>query len=166
MKRTLDHILKETGLDPSCLEFELTESLLQAKKTERILSIIRKTGIKIAIDDFGTGVSSLSHLKRLAVDKLKTDRSFTRGIPAHADNAAIVTAIVAMAHSLNLEVTAKGVENEEQLAFLRALNCDAAQGYPLSKPLPAEDLIKLLSQEAHAAYWREKCVAAATIHGA
>jgi EAL domain-containing protein (putative c-di-GMP-specific phosphodiesterase class I) len=113
---------------------------------------LRKTGIKITIDDFGTGFSSLSYLQRFHVDKLKIDRSFTREIPEHTDNAAITTAIIAMAHSLNLEVTAEGVETDEQLAFLRTLDCDRAQGYLVSRPLPAEDLARLLAKKDHRTY--------------
>ncbi|MGH8503690.1 MAG: GGDEF/EAL domain-containing response regulator [Gammaproteobacteria bacterium] len=148
MKKVIDLALHETGFDHSFLELELTESILQTAKAERMLSALRRTGIKIVLDDFGTGFSSLSYLKRFPVHRLKIDRSFTRGLPKHRNNAAISTAIVAMAHSLKLEVTAEGVETVEQLNFLRSLHCDAVQGNLVGEPLPAEDIAGLLTRKA------------------
>lgn len=129
----------ETGLAPEQLELELTESAIM-KNTEtavETLHRIKKTGVRIAIDDFGTGYSSLSYLKQLPIDVLKIDRSFVCESTTAPDDAAIVMAIIGLAHNLNLKVIAEGVETEEQLAFLRLLKCDEIQGYLCSQPLAA-----------------------------
>lgn len=130
-------VLQETGLAPCYLELELTESLLMANLdvTHSVLRSLQAIGVKLSIDDFGTGYSSLSYLRQFHVGKLKIDRSFVRNIPSNTDDAAITTAIIGMAKNLNLKVIAEGVENNDQLAFLRAHGCDEVQGYYLSKPL-------------------------------
>ena len=102
--------------------------------------------MRLSIDDFGTGYSSLSYLKRFPVDIIKIDRSFVRDVPQDADDAAIVSAIIALAHSLRLEVVAEGVETEAQLNFLRGRQCDLMQGYHLSPAVPAEQFAALVSQ--------------------
>jgi|GEM_PF-234331 len=139
-------ILDETGLDPSCLELELTESVLMkhSDSAALILRVLRGKGVQVAIDDFGTGYSSLSYLQKFPVDALKIDQSFVGRITATGDDASIVTAVISMAHSLNLRVVAEGVETLEQLAFLRARGCDEAQGYHFSRPVPAAQFAKLL----------------------
>ncbi len=136
------HALGESRLDPSCLELELTETSIMEnpESAARILTEIRKLGVRIAVDDFGTGYSSLSYLKRLPIDTLKLDRSFVNGVPTDPDDAALVMAIVTLAHNLRLRVVAEGIETEEQLNFLRLLKCDEGQGYLFSRPQRAEVL--------------------------
>ena len=104
-----------------------------------ILQALKDLGLHVSIDDFGTGFSSLSYLKRLPVDKLKIDQSFIKDLTTDPGDAAIVTSIITLAHNLDLTVIAEGVENPEQLGFLRAKRCDEVQGYLISKPMPAND---------------------------
>ena len=142
----IEHALGESRLAPSLLELELTEGMLMHNVEEavRILRRLDEIGVRLAIDDFGTGYSSLSYLKRFPIHTLKIDRSFVRDISTDPDDAAIVTAIVAMARSLNLSVTAEGVETEEQAAFLRSLTCNMAQGFHFGRPMPAAEFAALL----------------------
>lgn len=135
-------VLSETGLPCQYLELELTESLLlsNADMTSSVLRELKSMGLQLSIDDFGTGYSSLSYLKQFPFGKLKIDRSFIRDVAVNTDDAAITTAIIRMAKSLGLKVIAEGVENEAQMAFLRALRCDEIQGYYFSKPLTAEQV--------------------------
>jgi diguanylate cyclase (GGDEF)-like protein/PAS domain S-box-containing protein len=146
-------VLHETGLAPQYLELELTESLLlsNADVTFSVLQELEAMGLKLAIDDFGTGYSSLSYLKQFPVSKLKVDRSFIRDVAINPDDAAITTAIISMAKSLNLKVIAEGVEDEAQMTLLRAHHCDEIQGYYFSKPLAPEDAaVKLRGAAVHA----------------
>ena len=145
----IPQVLEETGLDPSYLEIELSESSLLeiAKSTIEALRNLKEMGVRIAVDDFGTGYSSLYHLKNYPLDVLKIDRSFIKEIPEDTDSAAIVSAVIAMAHSLKLEVVAVGVETEKQLDFLQKQGCDLMQGYLFSPPLPAYDIISLIQEE-------------------
>jgi len=145
----VEQVITETGLDSSCLELELTESSVM-KNTESAVTTLRKLqalGIRIAIDDFGTGYSSLNYLKNLPINTLKIDRSFVRDAATNPVDAAIVQAIITLAHSLQLKVKAEGVETQEQLDFLRRLRCDEIQGYLLSRPVPADALEQLLLKE-------------------
>ena len=133
--------LKRTGLDPQHLELELTEtSILQdpdlATKT---LNAFKQMGLQISLDDFGTGYSSLSYLMKLPIDKLKIDKSFIQHIKADTSGASIVSAIIAMAHSLKLSVIAEGVELEEHMQLLRKMHCDMVQGYFIARPMPASE---------------------------
>ena len=139
-------ILSETGVDPKSLELEITESMTMQDPagSVKILGELSSTGVALAIDDFGTGYSSLSYLKRFPIDTLKIDQSFVRGLPADGDDVAITRTIVAMAKGLDLHVIAEGVETEAQLKFLVGEGCEEAQGYLFSKPVPAQDLERLL----------------------
>src|SRR5579864_8790017 len=137
--------LERTGLPPQYLELELTEGLLLSTEdmTLPLLQNLKRMGVKLAIDDFGTGYSSLSYLRQFPVNKLKIDRSFIKSVPANRDETAITTAIISMAKSLNLKVTAEGVENEEQMSFLRSHYCDEIQGYYFSRPLMFSEALKI-----------------------
>lgn len=139
-------ILANTGLRPSALELELTESVLMrhVESTETILQALREKGVKLAVDDFGTGYSSLSYLRKLSVDTLKIDQSFVRQITAVPQETTIVAAVIGMGRNLKLRVVAEGVETVEELAFLQAQGCDEAQGYYFSRPVAPERFAKLL----------------------
>lgn len=143
---TVKKILKNTGVSPSLLEFEITESniMQNVESTVHKLVELHKLGIQISIDDFGTGYSSLSYLRKFPIHTLKIDRSFVCDIVENEDDAAIVTAIIAIAKKLKLNVVAEGVETESQLSFLEQQQCDMAQGYLFSKPVPVQEFEKLL----------------------
>jgi len=147
-------IIEETGFDARCLEFEITESVLMGvdAQVSEVLAGIKEMGISISIDDFGTGYSSLSYLKRFPIDTLKIDRSFVRDIPADLDDVAIVRAIIAMARSLRMRTVAEGVEQEEQMRFLRAEGCEEMQGFLYSRPLPGDEVLRLLKMKAQIAF--------------
>lgn len=144
----IERLLAETGLNPNCLDLEVTESSVM-KNAESAISTLRELkamGIKISIDDFGSGYSSLSYLKHLPIDNLKIDQSFVYDMTTDPKDAAIVMAIIQLAHSLKLKVIAEGVETEEQLRFLRLLRCDEMQGYLFCRPLPVEAFEQLLHE--------------------
>jgi diguanylate cyclase (GGDEF)-like protein/PAS domain S-box-containing protein len=145
-------ILTETGLPAHFLELELTEGALieQGIGAEMRLAALRKLGVRVSIDDFGTGYSSLSYLKRFPINKLKVDQSFVRDIPGDPADMEITSAIIGLARNLRLDCIAEGVETEAQLAFLREQDCDFAQGYLFSKPLPATDAEGLLEHDMSA----------------
>jgi PAS domain S-box-containing protein len=139
-------IIQDTGVSANRITFEITESLFM-EDTERAkawLNDIKKLGIGLSVDDFGTGYSSLVYLRRFPVDTLKIDRSFVADLPGNTGDATLVEAIIAMAKSLGLSVVAEGVETQEQLAFLRSLDCEYAQGYLFSRPVPADEFEKYL----------------------
>jgi diguanylate cyclase (GGDEF)-like protein/PAS domain S-box-containing protein len=145
----LDSILNETGLDPSLLELELTERTMMTggDGTIRLLRRIRQRGVRLSLDDFGTGYSSLSYLKHFPVDALKIDRAFVRDITFDPETAAITSAIIAMARSLNKDVIAEGVETEVQSAFLREAGCSQLQGFLFGAPMPAALLEQRLAKQ-------------------
>ncbi len=137
----LQTILAETGLSPHRLELEITETaLLEQEAVDSKLPLLRALGIRISLDDFGTGYSSLAYLSRCAIDKIKIDRSFVHDMSSSASAMQIITAIIALAKSLKVEVVAEGVERQAQLALLRRLGCDAAQGFLFGRPVPADQL--------------------------
>ncbi len=138
---TISSILHDTGLPAEALDLEITESIAMQSDDDTIekLRAVKRLGVRISIDDFGTGYSSLSALRLFPVDSLKIDQSFVHDITATSGDAAIATAVIAMAHSLDLTVIAEGVETEGQLAFLRGRGCNAYQGYYVSHPLTAEE---------------------------
>ncbi|HZW21451.1 EAL domain-containing protein [Noviherbaspirillum sp.] len=146
---TLRAVLEETGLPPELLELELTESLIM-HGTEAVIGMLHKLkdlGLTLSIDDFGTGYSSLSYLKRFPVDRLKIDQAFVRDVVKNESDAAIVRAIISMAHSLKLAVIAEGVETAEQYAFLKNNDCDEIQGYYFSGPIPAMSFERMLNSQ-------------------
>ena len=133
-------ILGRTRLDPQSVELEITETSIMENpmSAQKLLGEIRRMGVRIAIDDFGTGYSSLSYLKCLPIDTVKLDRSFVSGATTDPNDAALIMAIITLAHNLNLKVIAEGVETEEQSDFLRLMRCDEGQGYLFGKPMPAD----------------------------
>lgn len=142
--RTVENVLKETGLDPQYLELEITETMtMDVDKASTILDELSGLGIQISIDDFGTGYSSLNYLKQFSIHRLKIDKSFVKDIAIDESNARIVGAIISMAHHLGLQVLAEGVETQEQMVYLKEQQCDEVQGYYYSPPLPAEELENL-----------------------
>lgn len=139
-------VIAETGTNPADLLFEITEGTVMDNENKAIalLGRFKEMGLGLAIDDFGTGYSSLYYLKQLPIGELKIDRKFVKDIMVHEDDLAIVTAIISMAKSLRLRVVAEGVEDEDQLALLSRLGCDQMQGFLFSKPLPKNELLRLL----------------------
>lgn len=145
----VERMIHETGIVPSLLELEITESvaIMDTERTKQVFRDIRVLGVHISIDDFGTGYSSLSYLRHLPVCALKIDQAFVREISKESAHSPITTAVIDLAHALNLRVVAEGVETSEQLEFLRHSACDEVQGYLLSRPLPPDDLETLLKKE-------------------
>lgn len=149
LKDRVQDALAMSNFDSACLELELTEGILMHNNEENMTALraFKAMGVRIAIDDFGTGYSSLSYLQSFPVDVLKIDRAFVMDLPENTSSAAIVDAIVTLAHGLGLEVVAEGVETPEQLAFLKAHGCDEGQGYYFGKPMPLDQFRLLLEQD-------------------
>ena len=146
----VSRVLSDTGLDPKSLEIEITETtaMANAEATMDVLHGLRELGVSIAIDDFGTGYSSLNYLKRFPITTVKIDRAFVRDLATSEGDAAIVNAVIGIARSLRVRVIAEGVEDEEQLTFLRRNGCDAAQGYYFSRPVNSDTIAELLIDHA------------------
>jgi EAL domain-containing protein (putative c-di-GMP-specific phosphodiesterase class I) len=144
LPRLVADALDATGIDPSRLWLELTETAFMAdlQVSERVLHEVRDLGVHLVVDDFGTGYSSLAYLKRFPVEVVKIDQVFVRGLGLDRDDTAIVAAVIGVAHALGLRAVAEGVETEEQLAALRALDCDFAQGYYFARPQPALEAMR------------------------
>jgi len=145
--RLVEDVLLRTGVRPRDLCLELTESVFMedVEYFERTLASLKRLGVGLAIDDFGTGYSSLSYLKRFPVDAVKVDRSFIDGLGTERNDSALVAAIIAMASALGLEVTAEGVETQQQLSILKGLQCGRAQGFYLARPMPAADMTRFVA---------------------
>ena len=140
------YTLEKIGLEAKYLDIEITESMtMDTSHITRFLKGLTELGVNISVDDFGTGYSSFHYLKNFQIDRLKIDRSFVRDIQQDKSAAEIIAAIIAMAHNLNLQVIAEGVENEEQLAFLQEKNCDEMQGYLRSPPVHSNEIEQLFS---------------------
>ena len=146
LPQKIERALIATGVHPRLLELELTEGILMkdTQASRQMLERLKSMGLRIALDDFGTGYSSLSYLQRFPIDTLKIDRSFLKDIAKNPQSGAIVSAIIAMSHSLNLEVVAEGVETEDQARYLIEHGCDSIQGYYFSRPLPSKVISGLL----------------------
>jgi EAL domain-containing protein (putative c-di-GMP-specific phosphodiesterase class I) len=152
----IQQTLSRTGLDPHSLKLEITESVAMQDPdaTAITLRALKALGVRLAIDDFGTGYSSLSYLKRFSVDTLKIDRSFVDGLGNDIQHTAIVQSVITLARALNLTTTGEGIETPSQQEHLRALGCDAGQGFLFARPIPAREIEELLvgnAGQAHAA---------------
>ncbi|MEM1027971.1 MAG: EAL domain-containing protein, partial [Planctomycetota bacterium] len=139
-------VVNEAGIDPKWIKLEITESVIMDGRAQvtTVLEQMRGLGFQLAMDDFGTGHSSLSCLHQFPIDVLKIDRSFVQSLDQHIEFAAVIQAIVTLAHTLELSVVAEGIETMEQLAVLQALDCDHLQGYLFAKPLPLDEVIEFL----------------------
>ena len=143
---TFEDTLRTTGADPNAVTLEITENLLMESDNDDAVTMLHKLrdqGVHLSLDDFGTGYSSLSYLKRFPFDVLKIDRSFVKDVATDSEDKALIEAMIAMAHGLNIKVVGEGAETREQVDFLRSRNCDAVQGYYFSKPIPADQFIDL-----------------------
>ncbi len=144
----LDDVFAQTGVDPQCVELEITEGLLMENNSSNtsVLYSLKEKGIKLSIDDFGTGFSSLSYLKNFPVDTLKIDQTFIKHLPESQNDASITSSIIGLGHSMNLMVIAEGIETKEQALFLKERNCDFAQGFFFSKAVPADEITRILRE--------------------
>jgi EAL domain-containing protein (putative c-di-GMP-specific phosphodiesterase class I) len=149
LMKSIDDAVSSARFPTAALEFEITESVAMhnAEDSIGIMRQLKSRGMDLALDDFGTGFSSLAYLKRFPIDKLKIDKAFVRDIPDDANDIAIVTAIIAMAHALGLTVQAEGVETQAQADFLRDCGCELAQGYLFGRPSPADEFEALLERD-------------------
>jgi EAL domain-containing protein (putative c-di-GMP-specific phosphodiesterase class I) len=144
----LQELLDKWRIDPRFLKIEITESSIMADPAHAlaILSMLQSMGVRLSIDDFGTGYSSLTHLRQLPIDEIKIDKSFVSGMTESEADAAIVRTVIDLARNLGKQVCAEGVETEAQWRQLVAMDCDLAQGYYISRPLPAEELMRWLTE--------------------
>jgi anti-anti-sigma factor len=147
---SVEEALHASGLEPQYLELEMTEGVLidQDESLTKMMLKLKSMGVKLALDDFGTGYSSLSYIKKFPIDRIKIDQSFVRDVTNDSEDAAIVDAIIYIAHNLKMEVIAEGVETIEQLDFLSSRNCNDFQGYFISRPVPGHQLLAILNTYA------------------
>ena len=150
LDQTVREALERWKVEPHCLEFELTESVIMqdAEAARQVLANLKRLGVGLVIDDFGTGYSSLSYLKQFKIDLLKFDRSFVRDVATDPDDAAIVSAILSMASDLRIRVVAEGVETEHQLEFLRSRGCHFGQGFLFDRPLAPDRFLERLRRDS------------------
>lgn len=143
----ISRVLEENGLEPECLQIEITESAAMEDlgSCRRVFGELKELGIRIALDDFGTGYSSLSYLRQFPIDSLKVDRSFVSTLEDDPQMANVVGSIIELAHAFELEVVSEGIETPGQLSTLRRLGCDIGQGYHFSRPVPPEEALDLLA---------------------
>jgi EAL domain-containing protein (putative c-di-GMP-specific phosphodiesterase class I) len=151
---SIEKVLEETGLPAHVLKLEVTESTVMEnhRSNVTVMKRIRDLGVRLAMDDFGTGHSSLSCLHQFPIDQLKIDRSFIVNMQEHREFAAVMDAIVTLAHFLHLDVVAEGIENADQLALLQAMDCKFGQGYFFAKPMTAQDATEFLSNRGNASF--------------
>lgn len=151
-------MLRETGLNPSLLKLEITESAVMADAATAVATLrgLKGLGVGVAVDDFGTGYSSLNYLRRFPVDALKIDKAFVAGLGRDAGETAIVEAVIGLAHTLGLRVIAEGIETTEQVDLLRAMGCEQGQGYRFGHPQPAQAIAGLLQKVTYAVGPRER----------
>ena len=142
--RTVRRVLEKYGIPPAVIEIELTESVFADEVAGAAMRQLSELGLRLALDDFGTGYSSLNYLRQYPIQVVKIDRSFLEDVPVNASSATLAATIITMAHALGKEVVAEGVENVEQLDFLRERGCDLAQGFYLARPLPVAQINDLL----------------------
>jgi EAL domain-containing protein (putative c-di-GMP-specific phosphodiesterase class I) len=144
----LSRIVEQNGVQPRQIELEIAERTLMenAELMENLLTSLSMQGFQIAVDDFGTGYSSFSYLRRLSLNRIKIDISFVENVPNDSNDSAICSAIISMAHNLDIKVIAEGVETEEQMEYLRNERCDEIQGYVFSKPVTAEEVSEMVRQ--------------------
>jgi EAL domain-containing protein (putative c-di-GMP-specific phosphodiesterase class I) len=142
--------LRETGLDPTALELEITESVVMADAAATLATLreLKALGVRLAIDDFGTGYSSLSYLRRFPVDTLKIDKAFVDGVGRDIEDEALMRAMIGIGQALGLRIVAEGLKSAAQLGFLRTLGCDLVQGYHIARPAPAATIGALLAPAA------------------
>jgi EAL domain-containing protein (putative c-di-GMP-specific phosphodiesterase class I) len=151
----LNNAIKSSGVDPNIIEIEITESVMleNTDNATQVINIMKDMGFSVSIDDFGTGYSSMSYLKDLPIDKIKIDRTFVTRISSEhqeeqARDRAIVTSIIELSHNLDMKVIAEGVDNSQQVEFLRSVGCDYFQGFLFSKAVPASEMENLLKGSA------------------
>ena len=145
--KVINYATRESNLEASKLDFEIVESALHEDmdRVTRVIRLLHSMGMEVSVDDFGTGFSSISYLKKMSIDRIKIDRTLTSKINQDEDGTSIVNAIISVSKSLNMTVSAEGVENEMQYEFLKKAECDEIQGYFITPPLPSDEFIEFVN---------------------